>query len=132
VRLKAFDQLINESNFSISIPFGAIKSSVKWSDNGNKKAFQFLLVRLKAFPDNSPDLSYLFQFLLVRLKGTITGKEPKGTKEFQFLLVRLKVEEVEERGMNARVFQFLLVRLKALKVVEYENGVQHFNSFWCD
>ncbi len=31
--------------------------------------FQFLLVRLKAFPDNRTDLSYLFQFLLVRLKA---------------------------------------------------------------
>jgi len=110
-------------------------------------------VRLKDPKDKYKYTDIAFQFLLVRLKAFQTGKTDYVICKFQFLLVRLKdlfirtgryrisisipFGAIKSPSFNKLfnrliTFQFLLVRLKERIEAAIAEGIVYFNSFWCD
>jgi len=109
VRLKDTYTIYESSCFTISIPFGAIKSPYYEVDAPEANLFQFLLVRLKVACGWIIVVFFRFQFLLVRLKA--------------FASTELTAQN------------FISIPFGAIKRIAVSGGTYDdwdFNSFWCD
>ncbi len=93
VRLKENYKNASHYHYSISIPYGAIKSHIAQFHTTHQTSFQFLMVRLKDISLTSFCFFIsTFQFLMVRLKGDPFIKNMYNKLKFQFLMVRLKAK----------------------------------------